>query len=145
MLAAVQEDKKKIVYSDVPDPKNGPKDVLVRSRVCGICATDVHIWEGEFFPTYPLVPGHELAGEIVDVGGEVRDLKAGDRVMVDATVTCEECHFCMTQRQHHCLSWNGIGVTRDGGFGELVRLPAKNCYRFENASVSQGAVTEPLA
>jgi 2-desacetyl-2-hydroxyethyl bacteriochlorophyllide A dehydrogenase len=145
MRAAVLEDKKKIVIREVADPKIGPKDVLVRSRACGICGTDVHIWEGEFFPTYPLVPGHEVAGEIVEIGGEVRDLKAGDRVMVDPTVTCEECHFCMTQRQNHCLSWNAVGVTRDGGFGELVRVPAKNCYRFEKVSFSEGAFTEPLA
>src|SRR6266542_478190 len=90
MRAAVLEDKKKIVVREVPDPKIGPRDVLVRSRACGICGTDVHIWEGEFFPTYPLVPGHELAGEI-------------------------------------------------------VRVPAKNCYRFEKASFSEGAFTEPLA
>ncbi len=145
MRAAVLEDKKKIVVREVPDPKIGPRDVLVRSRACGICGTDVHIWEGEFFPTYPLVPGHELAGEIVEVGGEVKGLRVGDRVMVDPTVTCEECYFCMTQRQNHCLSWNAVGVTRDGGFGELVRVPAKNCYRFEKASFSEGAFTEPLA
>src|SRR5260221_2609657 len=145
MRAAVLESQKKIVIREVADPEIGPKDVLVRSRACGICGTDVHIWEGEFFPTYPLGPGHELAGEVVDVGRDVRDLKTGDRVMVDPTVTCEECHFCMTQRQNHCLSWNAVGVTRDGGFGELVRVPAKNCYRFDKVSFSEGAFTEPLA
>jgi D-arabinitol dehydrogenase (NADP+) len=145
MRAAVLEAQKKIVIRDVAEPSIGPKDVLVRSRACGICGTDVHIWEGEFFPTYPLVPGHELAGEVVLVGRDVRDLKAGDRVMVDPTVTCEECHFCMTQRQNHCLSWNAVGVTQDGGFAELVRVPAKNCYRFEKVSFSEGAFTEPLA
>src|SRR5882757_6973538 len=145
MRAAVLEAQKKIVIRDVAEPSIGPKDVLVRSRACGICGTDVHIWEGEFFPTYPLVPGHELAGEVVDVGRDVQGLAVGDRVMVDPTVTCEECHFCMTQRQNHCLSWNAVGVTRDGGFAELVRVPAKNCYRFEKVSFSEGAFTEPLA
>jgi D-arabinitol dehydrogenase (NADP+) len=145
MRAAVLEDKKKIVIREVADPTIGPKDVLVRSRACGICGTDVHIWEGEFFPTYPLIPGHELAGEVVEVGADVRGLSPGDRVMVDPTVTCEECHFCMTQRQNHCLSWNAVGVTRDGGFAELVRVPAKNCYRFEKVSFSEAAFTEPLA
>lgn len=146
MKAAVLEGLKKIVTrKDVPEPKLGPKDVLVRSRACGICGTDVHIWEGEFFPTFPLIPGHELAGEIVEAGKEVTDLKAGDKVMVDPTVTCEECHFCMTQRQNHCLAWNAVGVTRDGGFAELVRVPAKNCYRFEKVTFSEGAFTEPLA
>jgi 2-desacetyl-2-hydroxyethyl bacteriochlorophyllide A dehydrogenase len=145
MRACVLEDRKKIVIREVKDPTIGPKDVLVRSRACGICGTDVHIWEGEFFPTFPLIQGHELAGEVALVGSEVQGLSVGDRVMVDPTVTCEDCHFCMTQRQNHCLSWNAVGVTRDGGFAELVRVPAKNCHRFEKVSFSEAAFTEPLA
>jgi 2-desacetyl-2-hydroxyethyl bacteriochlorophyllide A dehydrogenase len=146
MKAAVLEAKKKIVVrTDVPVPTIGPRDVLVRARACGICGTDVHIWEGDFFPTFPLVPGHELAGEVAEVGAEVTELSAGDRVMVDPTVTCEECHFCMINRQNHCLRWNAVGVTRDGGFGEYVRVPAKNCYRFANVSFSEAAFCEPLA
>ena len=146
MKAAVLEGVKKLVVrSDVPVPTIGPADVLVRARACGVCGTDVHIWDGEFFPTFPLVPGHELAGEVAAVGAEVEGLRAGDRVMVDPTVTCEGCHFCMTQRQNHCLHWNAVGVTRDGGFAEYVRVPSKNCYRFERVSFSEAAFTEPLA
>jgi 2-desacetyl-2-hydroxyethyl bacteriochlorophyllide A dehydrogenase len=144
--AAVLEDIKKItIRDDVPEPTLGPSDVLVRAKACGICGTDVHIWEGDFFPTFPLVPGHELAGEVVRVGSAVTDLAPGDRVMVDPTVTCEECHFCMINRQNHCLRWNAVGVTRDGGFGEYVRVPAKNCYRFQNVTFGQAAFCEPLA
>ncbi len=146
MKAAVLEGVKKIaVREGVAEPSIGPKDVLVRAKACGICGTDVHIWEGDFFPTFPLIPGHELAGEVAEVGAEVTDLKVGDRVMVDPTVTCEECHFCMINRQNHCLHWNAVGVTRDGGFAEYVRVPAKNCYRFENVSFSEAAFCEPLA
>ncbi len=146
MRAAVLEAVKKItIRTDVPEPAIGPRDVLVRSKACGLCGTDVHIFEGDFFPTFPLIPGHELAGEVVAVGDEVTDLAPGDRVMVDPTVTCEGCHFCMTQRQNHCLHWNAVGVTRDGGFAELVRVPAKNCYRFERVSFSEAAFCEPLA
>jgi D-arabinitol dehydrogenase (NADP+) len=82
---------------------------------------------------------------VVSVGAEVKDLAPGDRVMVDPTVTCEECHFCMINRQNHCLAWNAVGVTRDGGFAELVRVPAKNCYRFEKVSFGEAAFCEPLA
>jgi D-arabinitol dehydrogenase (NADP+) len=140
--AAVLEAVKKIVIrNDVAEPAIGPADVLVRARACGICGTDVHIWEGDFFPTFPLIPGHE----VVRVGAEVTGLAPGDRVMVDPTVTCESCHFCMINRQNHCLAWNAVGVTRDGGFAELVRVPAKNCYRFSNVSFGEAAFCEPLA
>jgi 2-desacetyl-2-hydroxyethyl bacteriochlorophyllide A dehydrogenase len=150
MKAAVLEAVKKItVRTDVAEPTIGPRDVLVRAKACGICGTDVHIWEGDFFPTFPLIPGHELAGEVVLVGAEVAELglglAPGDRVMVDPTVTCEECHFCMINRQNHCLHWNAVGVTRDGGFAEYVRVPAKNCYRFANVSYGEAAFCEPLA
>jgi 2-desacetyl-2-hydroxyethyl bacteriochlorophyllide A dehydrogenase len=146
MRAAVLEGIKSIrVRDDVPVPSIGPRDVLVRARACGICGTDVHIWEGDFFPTFPLVPGHELAGEVAEVGAEVLGLAPGDRVMVDPTVTCEECHFCMINRQNHCLRWNAVGVTRDGGFGEYVRVPAKNCYKFGKVSFGEAAFCEPLA
>lgn len=146
MKAAVLEAVKKIVVrKDVHPPALGPRDVLVRAKACGICGTDVHIWEGDFFPTFPLIPGHELAGEVALVGREVEGLRPGDRVMVDPTVTCEECHFCMINRQNHCLKWNAVGVTRDGGFAEYVRVPAKNCHRFERVSFSEAAFCEPLA
>lgn len=145
MKAAVLEDVKKLVVREVERPSIGPKDVLVRARACGICGTDVHIWEGDFFPTFPLVPGHELAGEVVEVGSAVTELGVGDRVMVDPTVTCDDCHFCQINRQNHCLAWNAVGVTRDGGFAEYVRVPARNCYRFANVSFSEAAFCEPLA
>ena len=146
MRAAVLEAVKKItVRNDVAEPTIGPRDVLVRSKACGICGTDVHIWEGDFFPTFPLIPGHELAGEVAAVGAEVTEVAVGDRVMVDPTVTCEECHFCMINRQNHCLRWNAVGVTRDGGFAEYVRVPVKNCYRFEKVSFGEAAFCEPLA
>lgn len=145
MKAAVLRGLRELVIENVPTPAIGPKDVLLRSRACGICGTDVHIYDGEFFPTYPLVQGHELAGEVAAVGEEVKGLAVGDKVMVDPTVTCDECHFCMTQRQNHCLAWNAVGVTRDGGFGEFARVPARNCYRFDNVSFSEAAFTEPLA
>ena len=146
MRAAVLEGIKNIrIARDVPVPEIGPTDVLVRAKACGVCGTDVHIWEGDFFPTFPLIPGHELAGEVAKVGNEVEHLKVGDRVMVDPTVTCESCHFCMINRQNHCLKWNAVGVTRDGGFAEYVRVPAKNCYRFQKISFGEAAFCEPLA
>lgn len=145
MKAAVLEALKKITVREVEAPRLGPHDVLVRSKACGICGTDVHIWEGDFFPTFPLIPGHELAGEVAAIGDEVTSLAPGDRVMVDPTVTCDACEFCLANKQNHCLAWNAVGVTRDGGFAELVRVPAKNCYRFERVSFAEGAFCEPLA
>jgi 2-desacetyl-2-hydroxyethyl bacteriochlorophyllide A dehydrogenase len=145
MKAAVLEAVGQLVVRDVDVPTIGPKDVLVKSRACGVCGTDVHIWEGDFFPSFPLIPGHELAGEVVEVGRDVKDLVKGDRVMVDPTVTCDDCHFCQINRQNHCLNWNALGVTKDGGFAEYVRVPARNCYKFDRVSFAEAAFTEPVA
>ena len=97
---------------DTPDV--GPGQVLLRLGAGGICGSDIHYYfdgrNGSFVVREPLIPGHELAGEVAKVGAEVEGLAPGDRVMVDPTVTCEDCHFCMINRQNHCLKWNAVGA-----------------------------------
>jgi len=145
MKAVVFEHKRSLAIKEVPVPALGPLDVLVHPKAVGVCATDVHIFRGEFLPTYPLIPGHEAAGVVVETGSEVSDLKPGQQVMIDPSVFCEACYFCRRNLQNHCLNWNGIGVTRNGCFAEYVQVPAKNCYPFSGLSFNQAAMAEPLA
>jgi NADPH2:quinone reductase len=112
-----------------------------------MCGTDVHIAEGEFPPTpYPIVPGHEFAGEVVAVGDEVEDLEVGAQVAVDPSLFCGHCQYCRVQRGNLCENWNAIGDTVDGAFAELVKAPARNAYVLpEGISFRAGALVEPLA
>lgn len=132
---------------DRPDPTPAAGEVVVRVHACGICGTDLHILDGEFPPTpYPITPGHEFAGEVVEVGAGVSGLSTGDRVAVDPSLFCGRCWQCQRQRGNLCESWNAIGDTVDGAFAEYVAVPAGNCYRLpDSVDYSAGALVEPVA
>ncbi len=147
MRAAVWRQPGDLHVEDRSDPEPGPADVIVRVGACGMCGTDVHIAEGEFPPTpYPIVPGHEFAGEVVAVGPDVRELSVGAQVAVDPSLFCGHCDFCRVQRGNLCSNWGAIGDTVDGAFAQLVRAPARNAYKLpEGTSMRVGALVEPLA
>jgi NADPH2:quinone reductase len=147
MRAAVWQRPGELRIEERPDPQAGPGEIIVRVGACGMCGTDVHIAEGEFPPTpYPIVPGHEFAGEVVSVGSKVEDLTVGAHVAVDPSLFCGHCDFCRVQRGNLCRNWNAIGDTVDGAFAELVKAPARNAYELpEGTSARTGALVEPLA
>jgi 2-desacetyl-2-hydroxyethyl bacteriochlorophyllide A dehydrogenase len=145
MKAAVYEAPYRVGVHDVARPEPGPDDVVVRVRACGICGTDQHIFQGDFFPSYPLIGGHEIAGEVEAVGAEVDTVEPGMRVAVDPSVFCGHCFFCQRQQGNHCLNWNAIGVTRNGGFAEHVIAPKSNVYAIGDMSYEQAAFIEPIS
>lgn len=131
---------------DVPYPAPGPGQVTVRVKSSGLCGTDSHIYHGDFLSSYPVIPGHEFAGTVAEVGEAVSDWEVGARVAVDPSVFCHECFFCKTDRGNHCLNWNGIGVTMPGGLAEYVAVPAANLYRLaDHLSFDEGAFIEPVS
>jgi 2-desacetyl-2-hydroxyethyl bacteriochlorophyllide A dehydrogenase len=130
----------------VPDPTCAPDEVIVQVAVCGICGTDVHIYRNEYMSDFPLIPGHEFSGRVVEVGREVRDVAIGERVAVDPNLYCGRCDFCRNEQANHCANWQGVGVTRSGGFAQFVAAPARACYRLpDNLSDNQAAFIEPLS
>jgi 2-desacetyl-2-hydroxyethyl bacteriochlorophyllide A dehydrogenase len=135
------------VLTDLPDPQAGPGEVVVRVTSCGLCGTDMHILAGELpSARYPGVPGHELAGEIVAVGEGVTGLAAGTRVAVDPNMPCGRCDYCRIGRGNLCDDYSAIGVTQDGGFAELVAVPARCCYVLpDSLSPAAAALVEPLS
>lgn len=145
MKAALYEAPYKVGVHDVARPEPGPHDVLVRIRACGICGTDQHIFQGDFFPTYPLIGGHEMAGDVETVGTDVTTVVPGMRVAVDPSLFCGHCFFCQRQQGNHCLNWNAIGVTRDGGFSEYVVAPEANVYPIGDMSYEEAAFIEPVS
>jgi 2-desacetyl-2-hydroxyethyl bacteriochlorophyllide A dehydrogenase len=148
VLAVVIQEPGKIEVTEVPDPEPGPRDVVVRVAGCGICGTDLHILDGEFAPTLPVVPGHEFAGEVVAVGPEVpaAAVRVGDQVAVDPSLHCGECYYCRRGRGNLCENWAAIGVSTAGGAAEYATAPFANCYKLpDGLSTADAALIEPLS
>jgi len=118
---------------DVPVPKIGINDVLIRVDRAGICGTDVHIYKWDDWSRktirVPTVIGHEFVGEIVEVGANVNDFFPGNIVSGEGHVTCGRCRNCLAGRRHLCAHTRGVGVNRDGAFAEYVALPMANLWR----------------
>lgn len=148
MKAAVLQGVKQLEVIDWEHPKPAKKEVVVKVKSCGICGTDQHIYHGhpgsaEVHP--PMVLGHEMAGEVVEIGSEVTNLKAGDRVSIDPNIYCGTCEYCRSNRAHLCQHLQAIGVTRDGGMGEYCSVPAANCYTFpDHLTYEEASLVEPL-
>jgi threonine 3-dehydrogenase len=118
---------------EVPEPKPGINDVLIRVRKTGICGTDLHIYEWDDWARSaikpPLVIGHEFVGEVVAVGSNVTDFHAGDIVSGEGHVVCGRCRNCLAGRRHLCAHTEGVGVDRAGAFAEYISLPMSNVWR----------------
>ncbi|MHB8952620.1 MAG: L-threonine 3-dehydrogenase [Pirellulaceae bacterium] len=117
---------------DVPEPKIGINDVLIKVGRTGICGTDVHIynwdaWAQKTIPV-PMVVGHEFVGEIVEVGSNVADFRPGDIVSGEGHVVCGRCRNCLAGRRHLCKDTQGIGVNRPGAFAQYMALPMTNVW-----------------
>jgi D-arabinitol dehydrogenase (NADP+) len=145
MTAAFYERPFEVAVRETPKPTPGAGDVIVRVAACGICGTDQHIFAGHFFPSYPLIGGHELAGEVTTVGEAVEAVGVGDRVAVDPSLFCGRCFFCQRNQGNHCLNWNSIGVTRNGGFADYVVAPQANIYPIGEMPYEVAAFIEPLS
>lgn len=138
-----------IWLTDVPIPKVGPNDVLIKIKKASICGTDMHIynwdeWAQEVIPV-PLVIGHEFAGEIVELGHEVTSFKIGDRVSGENHIACEFCRNCRAGRRHICRKNESIGITRQGCLAEYLLMPSVNVYPLPSTlSDTIASVLNPL-
>src|SRR3954447_20035622 len=120
---------------EVPEPKIGINDVLIRVTHTGICGTDLHIyewdeWARQTIPV-PMVIGHEFVGEIVSVGSNVSDFHPGEVVSGEGHVVCGRCRNCLAGRRHLCAYTQGVGVNRPGAFAEYICLPMTNIWRHD--------------
>jgi propanol-preferring alcohol dehydrogenase len=144
--AVLHELKKPLTFEEVERPKPGEGEVLIQVEACGVCHSDLHIVDGDWkqfggITKIPLVPGHEVAGRVVEVGSGVRDLKPGDRVGVPWIYwTCGECEFCREGNENLCSRQKITGLTVDGGYAEFIKAPASHATRIPGAiSTSQAA------
>lgn len=131
---------------EIADPTPGNSEVVVEVAAVGICGTDLHIFEGEFAPKLPIVPGHEMSGEVVAIGSAVTGVKVGDRVAVDPSLHCGECFYCRRARGNLCENWNALGVTFPGAAAQYLLSPQKNIHKLPSSvDLKSAALIEPLS
>ncbi|HEX8295168.1 MAG TPA: L-threonine 3-dehydrogenase [Chthoniobacteraceae bacterium] len=134
---------------DVPEPKVGLNDVLIRVDRTGICGTDLHIhewnaWAQKTIPV-PMVVGHEFVGEVVAVGANVTDFFPGELVSGEGHVVCGRCRNCLAGRRHLCAQTSGVGVNRPGAFAEYIALPMTNVWHHRPAiDLDVASIFDPL-
>ena len=145
MKAAILYGPREIRVGNVPDPKLGPGEVLIKTGYAGLCGTDLHIYRGEFTARvqYPAVQGHEFGGVIEEVARDVRGLRKGQAVAVDPIVSCHGCGACLGGRINACRTLKLLGVDLQGGFGQYVAAPASHVFPLpENVPLSQVPMVE---
>ena len=149
MKAAVFYGKHDLRVMDQPVPVPGAGQVQIKVHSCGICGTDIHIFEGdEGAAKSPAgtILGHEFAGEITAVGPGVTHFQVGDRVCVDPNELCGRCDYCRGGIGHYCTSMKGYGTTVNGGFAEYCVVPTSQAYRIpDEMTFEQAAMAEPVA
>ena len=134
MKALVKRHAKEGLWlEDMPEPEIGNNDVLVKIKKTAICGTDIHIynwdeWAQKTIPV-PMITGHEYAGEIVELGSNVTDLKIGDIVSGEGHITCGRCRNCLAGKPHLCPYTIGVGVNRTGAFAEYLSMHSKNIFK----------------
>ncbi len=135
-----------VVDVEVPKIKN-PKDVLVEVKAVGICGTDLHIFQGERADVeLPRVMGHELSGMVKEVGSEVKDIKVGDRVVLDPVFACNECAICQEGHENVCANVKCYGVQMDGGYQDYIVVEERHLYTFDpSITYEQAALAEPFS
>jgi len=149
MKAAVFCGKNEIQVKDINIGSTGPGEVMIKVEACGVCGTDLHIYEGAGGAAKcepPTILGHEFSGVVYEVGLGVKAFKPGDRVCVDPNDMCGSCYYCKIGKAHFCENMIGIGTTTNGGFAEFCIVREKQVYKIgEKLSFEEGAMAEPLA
>ncbi len=154
----------KLEIKEVPTPKAGPGQLVLKVKACGVCGSDIHFYETDpegyiLYPgltKFPVIIGHEFSGEVVEVGSgpETAKFKVGDRVTCEEMVWCGYCRPCRDGFPNHCENLEEIGFTIDGAMAEYIAVPAKLCWKLdpiferyadEETAWEVGATVEPTS
>jgi len=148
MKAVIFPKVKKLEVKDIEIPQISDNEVLIKNMYAGFCGTDIHIYNGDFISTYPLIPGHEFSGVVEKIGKNVKKLKNGDRVSIYCDLYCGKCYYCRKNEQNHCINLKGYGIDYGfgGGFAEYSKILESNAYKIDdNINLKEAALIEPLA
>jgi D-arabinitol dehydrogenase (NADP+) len=145
MKAIVFPGTGKFLIKEVEIPEVGNCEVLLKNNYAGLCGTDIHIFNGEYYSRYPLIPGHEFSGVVVEKGKNVNNFKKGDRVAVQPNISCNKCYYCKKDEQNFCENMKAYGVDINGGFAQYTKVKASNLYDINGLSMKEAALLEPLS
>ncbi|RKX82179.1 MAG: hypothetical protein DRP57_10410 [Spirochaetes bacterium] len=148
MKAAILTEPKKIEIQDVKRPAIKSGEVLVKIKACGICTLEQRLYTGDIKLFYPLIPGHEASGEIVEISeeGVLSDFKPGMRVALDLVNRCGECYYCRTGKSNQCINRFKKGQQVLGGFGEYIAVKSKQIFTIpDTLTYEEAAFSEPVA
>jgi len=132
---------------DRDEPQINADQVKIKVKYAGICGSDIHTFEGNYKVTAPVTLGHEFAGEIVELGANVKDFKIGDRVTSETTFEiCGTCRYCQEKKYNLCATRKGIGTQQDGAFTNYVIARKESVHRLpENVTFLDASITEAAA
>ena len=147
MKAGVMVEPGKITVKEVDVPSIKNDEVLIKVKYCGICGTDIHIFNGVYSrDKLPLIPGHEFVGTVAAAGSMVKGWKEGDAVTADINLSCGSCRFCLQNKPLLCTEMSQVGIHQNGAFAEYVAVPASSVIKLDpEVSMEKLAVTEPLS
>ena len=147
MLAVVKDFSHKGVFlKEVPKPEFSSYEVLIQVKAVGICGSDVRIYNEVIPGRKKIIIGHELAGEIVDMGEKDHGFRKGDRVATAICIGCAICRYCRKGYFNLCDKLEEIGITIDGGMAEYVSVPARNVHRIpDSVSFEEATLADPLS
>ena len=152
MKAAILEGRRKLKIRELPLPRCGDDEAIIRVEACGICRTDLKCYEdGQRDLTLPRILGHELAGTVYVAGKKVKGVQPGMRVQVAPGLSCGACRYCRQGRDNLCHELKIVGFNYDGGFAQYMVVPARGLERgilkeiAPSLSFAEASLTEPLA
>lgn len=141
---------KDIKFEEVPMPKVGPDDVLIKVKAAGLCGTDLEVYDGTMFyitsgaTSLPFIPGHEWSGDVVELGSNVTEFSLGDKVTGECSVGCRACKLCIKGWYNQCPDRTETGLlNRDGGFAEYISFPKHFLHKCNRMEYGESAFIEP--
>lgn len=135
-----------LAYKEVVDPVVGDDECLIAVKYAGVCSSDFHRAYDKWAYFYPLIMGHEFAGEILKIGSRVSKYSPGDRVVIFPLIPCKTCEFCLNKQYAQCTNYSYYGSRQNGGFAQLVSVKEWNLLKLPNdISFERAAVIEPIS
>lgn len=137
--------RNEVAFGTLPDPVAGAGEVVVEVKASGICHTDYEVLKANYGTgAFPVVPGHEYAGVVAEVGPDVSDIRVGDRVVVDPNIECGQCRACKKGWAHLCETLGAYGVTTNGGFAQFSVVKASAVHAIGDLDFGTAALAEPM-